>query len=156
MSKHRIAEILCILILVVFIGVLSVEETISDKTAKEVGSLLFSQLDCEGLKEQSELEIKKELSVSADSYEGIYYIKSDEIMDVREILVIKLNEGQSADSAVSKIEKRIEKKQTLFDGYAPEQSAMLQNYVLKVKAGFVFYAVWDDSAAAVSALNKIL
>ncbi len=156
MSKHRIAEILCILILVVFIGVLSVEETTSDKTAKEVGSLLFSQLDCEGLKEQSELEIKKELSVSADSYEGIYYIKSDEIMDVREILVIKLNEGQSADSAVSKIEKRIEKKQTLFDGYAPEQSAMLQNYVLKVKAGFVFYAVWDDTAAAVSALNKIL
>ena len=77
-------------------------------------------------------------------------------MDVREIIIIKLKDGASSDEAIQKIKKRLEEKQTLFEGYAPEQSAMLQNYVLKQKAGFVFYAVLTDKEAALSAFNKIL
>lgn len=156
MNKHRFAEIICIVILVVFIGILSGEETASDKTAEEVGAAVSSQVNSEGLKQCSEIEIKKELSLSADSYDGIYYLKSDEIMDVREILVIKLTENQSPDEAIELIEKRVGEKQTLFEGYAPEQSAMLQNYVLKQKAGFIFYAVSEDAETALSVFNKTL
>lgn len=156
MNKHRIAEIVCLVILVIFIGVLSAEETASDKTAEEVGAAVSAQIDCEGLKQCTDLEIKKELSLSADSYDGIYYLKSDEIMDVREVLVIKLCEGQTSDEAVEKIKKRVSEKQTLFEGYAPTQSAMLQSYVLKIKAGFVFYAVAEDAQTALSAFNKTL
>lgn len=156
MKKYRIAEIICIVILVVFIGFLSKEETTSDKTAKEVAKAVFSAVDTSGLKKQSELQIKKELSLSVDSFDGMYFIKSDDIMDVREIIIIKLKDGASSDEAIQKIKKRLEDKQTLFEGYAPEQSAMLQNYVLKQKAGFVFYAVLTDKEAALSAFNKIL
>lgn len=156
MKKYRIAEIICIVILVAFIGFLSKEETTSDKTAKEVAKAVFSAVDTSGLKKQSELQIKKELSLSVDSFDGMYFIKSDDIMDVREIIIIKLKDGASSDEAIQKIKKRLEDKQTLFEGYAPEQSAMLQNYVLKQKAGFVFYAVLTDKEAALSAFNKIL
>ncbi len=156
MKKYRIAEIICIVLLVVFIGFLSKEETTSDKTAKEVAKAVFSAVDTSGLKKQSELQIKKELSLSVDSFDGMYFIKSDDIMDVREIIIIKLKDGASSDEAIQKIKKRLEDKQTLFEGYAPEQSAMLQNYVLKQKAGFVFYAVLTDKEAALSAFNKIL
>lgn len=156
MRKYRIAEIICIVILVVFIGILSKEETASDKTVGEVAKAVSSAVDIKGLKKMSELQIKKELSLSADSYDGIYFIKSDEIMDVREIIIIKLKEGQSSDEAVEKIKKRVEEKQTLFEGYAPEQSAMLQNYSLKQKAGFIFYAVTSENETALSAFNKIL
>lgn len=156
MKKYRIAEIICIVILVAFIGFLSKEETTSDKTAKEVAKAVFSAVDTSGLKKQSELQIKKELSLSVDSFDGMYFIKSDDIMDVREIIIIKLKDGASSDEAIQKIKKRLEEKQTLFEGYAPEQSAMLQNYVLKQKAGFVFYAVLTDKEAALSAFNKIL
>lgn len=156
MKKYRIAEIICIVILVVFIGFLSKEETTSDKTAKEVAKAVFSAVDTSGLKKQSKLQIKKELSLSVDSFDGMYFIKSDDIMDVREIIIIKLKDGASSDEAIQKIKKRLEDKQTLFEGYAPEQSAMLQNYVLKQKAGFVFYAVLTDKEAALSAFNKIL
>ena len=156
MKKYRIAEIICIVLLVVFIGFLSKEETTSDKTAKEVAKAVFSAVDTSGLKKQSELQIKKEFSLSVDSFDGMYFIKSDDIMDVREIIIIKLKDGASSDEAIQKIKKRLEDKQTLFEGYAPEQSAMLQNYVLKQKAGFVFYAVLTDKEAALSAFNKIL
>ncbi len=156
MRKYRIMEIICIVFLVVFIGFLSKEETVSDKTVKEVASAVTATVDTKGLKKQKEIEIKKELSLTADSFDGIYYIKSDDIMDVREILIIKLKDNQSSDEAIEKIEKRLKDKQTLFEGYAPEQSAMLKNYCLKQKAGFIFYAILDEKEAALSAFNKIL
>lgn len=156
MKKYRIAEIICIVILVVFIGVLSADETASDKTVKEVAGAVIAEVDIKGLTKQSEMQIKKELSLTADSYDGIYYVKSDEVMDVRELLIIKLKDNQSSEEAIQKIEKRIKDKQTLFEGYAPEQSAMLQNYVLKQKAGFIFYCVLNENETAVSVFNKTL
>ena len=156
MRKYRIMEIICIVILVVFIGVLSKEETVSDKTLKEVSAAVTATIDTKGLKKQKEMHIKKELSLTAESFDGIYYIKSEDIMDVREILIIKLKENQTSDEAIEKIEKRLKNKQTLFEGYAPEQSAMLKDYCLKQKAGFIFYAVHNDKETALSAFNKIL
>ena len=94
--------------------------------------------------------------IKTKEYDGIYFAKSDDVMDVREILIIKLKENQSAEDAIKKIEKRVSAKQTLFEGYAPEQSAMLKNYVLRQKAGFIFYCVLKESETAVSAFNKTL
>ena len=156
MRKYRIMEIICIVILVVFIGVLSKEETVSDKTLKEVSAAVTATIDTKGLKKQKEMQIKKELSLTTESFDGIYYIKSEDIMDVREILIIKLKENQTSDEAIEKIEKRLKNKQTLFEGYAPQQSAMLKDYCLKQKAGFIFYAVHNDKETALSAFNKIL
>lgn len=156
MKKYRIAEIVCIVILLVFIGVLSADETASDKTLKEVAGAVIAEVNTEGLSKQSDMQIKKELSLSASEYEGIYFAKSEDVMDVREVLIIKLKENQSADGAIEKIEKRISDKQNLFEGYAPEQSAMLQNYILRQKAGFIFYCVLKDGEAAVSVFNKTL
>lgn len=156
MRKYRVAEIICIVILVVFIGFLSKEETSSDKTVKEVASAVTSVVNVEGLQKQTELQIKKELSLSADSYDGIYFLKSEDIMDVREIIIIKLKESQTSDEAIEKLEKRVTDKQTLFEGYAPEQSAMLKSYTLKQKAGFIFFAVTEENETAVSAFTKIL
>lgn len=156
MKKYRIAEIICIVILLVFIGILSADETASDKTVKEVAGAVISDVDIKGLSKQNEMQIKKELSISAKEYDGIYFVKSDEVMDVRELLIIKLKDNQSSDDAIKKIEKRIKDKQTLFEGYAPEQSAMLKNYVLKQKAGFIFYCVLEENETAVSAFNKTL
>ena len=156
MKRYRVAEIICIVILLVFIGVLSADETASDKTVKEVAGAVISDVSIKGLTKQSEMQIKKELSLTAKEYDGIYFAKSDDVMDVREILIIKLKENQSAEDAIKKIEKRVSAKQTLFEGYAPEQSAMLKNYVLRQKAGFIFYCVLKESGTAVSVFNKTL
>ena len=49
---------------------------------------------------------------------------------------------------MEKIESRVKDKQILFEGYAPEQSALLKKYVLTDKNGFIFYAVGSESADA--------
>ena len=104
MKRYRIAEIICIVILLVFIGVLSADETASDKTVKEVAGAVISDVSIKGLTKQSEMQIKKELSLTAKEYDGIYFAKSDDVMDVREILIIKLKENQSAEDAIKKID----------------------------------------------------
>ena len=133
----------------------SVASVIEHLKAGQTGAVI-SDVSIKGLTKQSEMQIKKELSLTAKEYDGIYFAKSDDVMDVREILIIKLKENQSAEDAIKKIEKRVSAKQTLFEGYAPEQSAMLKNYVLRQKAGFIFYCVLKESETAVSAFNKTL
>ena len=65
-------------------------------------------------------------------------------------MIIKLKEGYKADDTLEKIENRVKDKQVLFEGYAPEQSALLKNYVLTYKNGFIFYAVGDGATDALS------
>ena len=52
---------------------------------------------------------------------------------------------------MKKIETRVKDKQILFEGYAPEQSALLKNYQLKSVNGFIFYAVGSDNTDALMA-----
>ena len=63
-------------------------------------------------------------------------------------LIIKLKENAKADDITEKIEKRVKEKQILFEGYAPEQSAVLKNYDLSYSNGFIFYCVSEDSTDA--------
>ena len=62
-------------------------------------------------------------------------------MDVRELLVIRLKDEAQAEPLVEVIKKRIEDKITLFNGYAPEEEALLGSYVLESSRGFVMFAV---------------
>ncbi len=156
MNRHKIAEVICVVILVVFIAFLTSEEKVSDKTANQMGKAVSSAVDIKGLKKQDKMAIKKELSLSWGAFDGIFYLKSDDIMDVREILLIKLKEGTGGNEAVKLIEKRLKERQALFDGYAPEQSALLQNYRLKEKGGFIFCVVSAEADMALSAFNKNL
>ena len=56
---------------------------------------------------------------------------------------------------MEKIESRVKDKQVLFEGYAPEQSALLKKYDLTYKNGFIFYAVGADSTDARIIFNSV-
>ena len=61
MKKYRIMEIICIVILVLFIGILSKEETLSNKTVKEVAKAVTAAVNTEGLKKQKTKELRNQL-----------------------------------------------------------------------------------------------
>ena len=66
-------------------------------------------------------------------------------MDVRELLIIKVNQSGDEDNIIIAVNSKLSDKKTLFESYAPEQSALLKNAVLVYKEGFVFYCVGKDA-----------
>lgn len=156
MNKHRVIEIICVVFLVCFIFVISADDKYSDKTVKEVIYAVSDQVDMEAVSSLKKNKVKQEFGIDFEDIDSFAYYASDSIMTVDELLVIKLKEGVKADGITEKIRTRVNDKQILFEGYAPEQSALLKNYVLTYRNGFIFYAVGSDAADALEKFIKVI
>ena len=154
MNKHRVLEIFCVVFLVIFIFVISYEGAYTDKTAKEIAKDVTSVMDVSELTSVSKRKIKQDFGIDFSQIDSFVYYASESIMTVDELMIIKLNEGVNADSITETIEKRVKEKQVLFDGYAPEQSALLKNYVIDFDSGVIFYAVGQSATEAYQAFRS--
>ena len=152
----KIGEALCVVFLAVFIIFITSGDDISDKTAKQVAVPVVKAYDTEGLVAVGKKQFKKQLKLSADDFDGYYYFASESIMDVREVLVIKLKDVADADRVVSALQSRVSEKTTLFEDYAPKESALLKNHILVSEAGFVYYAVGEDADEGFEAFKSSL
>ena len=151
MNKHRVIEIICVVFLVFFILVISDEGKYSDKTVKEVVYAVSAETNMEDLTSHKKNKVQQEFAIDFEGIHSFAYYASESIMNVDELLIIKLQEGVKADDIMEQIETRVKDKQILFEGYAPEQSALLKNYQLKSVNGFIFYAVGSDNTDALMA-----
>ena len=156
MNKHRIFEIICVVLLICFIFFISREEPYSDKSVRDVVDAVSAEINVEELKSYNKNKIQEEFDIEFQDIDSYAYYASDSVMNVEELLVIKLKEGAKADNITEKIEQRVKDKQVLFEGYAPEQSAMLKNYVLIYQKGFIFYAVCDEWADALTLVTSYI
>lgn len=154
MSKHRKFEILCVVALIIFIGFVSRETAYSSKTAAEVVESITASCDISELKPINRNKIREEFSIDFTQVDSFEYYASDSIMNVDELMIIKLREEVKPDEIKAKIEKRVTDKQALFEGYAPEQSALLKEYILTDDKGFVFYAVGKEAEKALAAFKS--
>ena len=148
MNKHRVIEIICVVFLVCFIFAISADDNYSGKTVTDVVDAVSPEVNMDALTSFKKNKVKQEFGIDFVGVDSFAYYASDSIMTVDELLIIKLEEGVKADEIMEKIESRVKDKQILFEGYAPEQSALLKKYVLTDKNGFIFYAVGSESADA--------
>ena len=148
MNKHRVFEIICVVFLVCFIFAISADDNYSNKTVADVVNAVSPEMNMDALTSFKKNKVKQEFGIDFVGVDSFAYYASDSIMTVDELLIIKLEEGVKADEIMEIIESRVKDKQILFEGYAPEQSALLKKYVLTDKNGFIFYAVGSESADA--------
>ena len=148
MNKHRVIEIICVVFLVCFIFAISADDNYSNKTVADVVNAVSPEMNMDALTSFKKNKVKQEFGIDFVGFDSFAYYASDSIMTVDELLIIKLEEGVKADEIMEIIESRVKDKQILFEGYAPEQSALLKKYVLTDKNGFIFYAVGSESADA--------
>ena len=148
MNKHRVIEIICVVFLICFIFIISGDGKYSDKTVEEVVNAVSAEVDMEVMTSYEKNKVKQEFGIDFAGIDSFAYYASDSIMTVDELLIIKLQEGVNPEGIMEKIESRVKDKQVLFEGYAPEQSALLKKYDLTYKNGFIFYAVGADSTDA--------
>lgn len=152
----KIGEALCVVFLALFIVFITSGDEVSNKTAKQVAVPVVKVYDTEGLVAIDKKQLKKQLKLSADDFDGYYYFASESIMDVREVLVIKLKDVADADRVISVLQSRVSEKTTLFEDYAPEESALLKNHILVSEGGFVYYAVGEDADEGLEAFKSSL
>ena len=62
-------------------------------------------------------------------------------MDAEELLVVKLKSTDQAEALTEAILKRQAGKEQSFEGYAPEQYALAQDYILDVQGNYILFVI---------------
>lgn len=147
MKALRFKEIICVILTAAFLFGVTREQPPSETSAAEMAAALLAVTDVSALHECKNAEFKREFLLNPNDYDGVAYYASDSIMEVRELLVVRLADEQQGEALAERIRGRVQDKIALFDGYAPEQEALLDGYVLEHTRGFVLFAVCDEPEA---------
>lgn len=156
MTKERVKELICVILTVVFIVFVTSDTPDSDKTVNEVCDSVIKVMDMNELQERKKNQFKKEFLLNPNDYDGVVYYSSDSVIQVRELLVVRLKNEEQSEQLIENIQKRIEQKITLFKGYSPEEEALLRSYVLENTRGFVLFAVCDNPEQLVQTFKDSL
>ncbi len=156
MKKYFIVEILCVLLAVSYI-VYSVSTTsvTTIKSAEEISSLLVTDMSTDDICERNINFITEKYGVSSSMFSSVVCFSSDDVMNVNELFIGVLTD-ESNDEIIRSFEDYAEDRFNLYNGYAPEQAALIDNYVLDVSSGALIFCIDDNAEAIYSKLLKIL
>lgn len=148
MKKYIIAEITCVILTFSFI-IYTVTTTTgtTEKTAVEICQNLVADMSTDDLTERNVNFINEKYNVSSSVFSSVMCLSSDDVMNVKEIFVGVFNEEADSET-ICAFESYAEDRFNLYNGYAPEQSALIDNYILEVSSGALFFCI-DDNAQAI-------
>lgn len=155
MSKAAVGQLICVVILGIFIALSFFGEGPTEKTAAEIGEAITAKISTEGLQSFDEERLYSQFGLQADSFEGFAYYGSEDIMDVREILVLKEKDETELDKASELIEKKAQEKYNTYKDYDPLAASLLEKRVLENKRGVIIYIVDENASAGLEAFSQI-
>ncbi len=128
----------------------------SDRPFKEVKQAVEKKIDTEHMKDVSSQGLKRYYGLNGADYDGVMMYVSTSSMSAEEVLVVKAKNTEQARELEDAIEKRIEERKNVFEGYAPEQVKMLKEAQKSVRGTYVFLAISPDSNSYREAFTKAL
>ena len=129
----------------------------SDTPFETVLSAVTGSVDLSDVREGENQMVRRLYGVSPADYEEcvLYYPSTN--MGAEEILLVKLNPGQSADALVAAAEQRVEDQLNVFEGYGIEQVALLNDHArIEAPGNYFLFIVSAGADDAVAAFYEVL
>lgn len=80
-------------------------------------------------------------------FENITLYRNEDAMSASELLIAKFDSLETAKTLEDAIEKRVESQHSIYEGYAPEQAAQVENALIDVQGNYGIYYVGSDPEA---------
>ena len=87
--------------------------------------------------------LKKYFDLNPDDYDGVMIYTPRSNMDAEELVLIKLSSNDQAEAITRQIEARIQSQYEIYEGYAPEEVALLDGAIIDVQGNYILYVVGD-------------
>lgn len=144
--KSKFLTFTLLLILILFTGCSSESKNTEKPSVSEIISNIETEIPLDFVsKSDNTKSLKRFFSLNPSDYEEVILFTPASSMDVKELMIIKLKDSTQIDLVETAIESRITKQIESFSGYGPEQCALLDDYVLKIKNNYIFYSVGEQS-----------
>ena len=156
-KNYLIYEVLCVIFLFVFIiWICATHSGGTQKSIEEVSAPVLSALGQDQMVKKTNADAGKAFDFDIEKTEGIVYYANDNVMDVSEMLIVKLNDSNDANEIKESIRNRVTDRENLYKNYAPEQYALLEDSVIKVNGNIIFYCTAVNSDELYEAYKKAL
>ena len=112
----------------------------------QVSEAVVSAADLSGMTEGDNQMVRRLYGLDPADYEGVllYYPSSN--MGAEEILVVRLRDPSQQEAVETAMRARIQSQMDVFEGYAPEQYATLEQGVVEVQGNYLLLVVAKDTA----------
>ncbi len=154
MYRYRFVEIICVLLALWFI-VLSVSgKKELNMTASEIMEIVCKD-EISGLVSRDREFIRENLGFDPDVFSSFSYYSSDDVMNVNEVFIAVLDINGSGTAAVEAMEAYRLGRLNLFNGYAPEQAALIENRKHLFEGNVIIYIISENADEILSAFMKL-
>lgn len=145
-TKYIVKYFFIILSLTLLIGCESYSENTKAPTVSQIVDYIQAEIPLDFVNPSDNTKtLKRFFSLNSSDYEEVILFSPISSMDVEELLIIKIKSSDQIDLIETAIESRVDKQLQSFSGYAPEQCALLEDYIFKVHGNYVFYSVGESS-----------
>ena len=140
LKKYAVSEALCFAALAAFIIILCLSRAGgTQKELSEVAAPVVAAMDDGEMTKKSNADAAKAFQLDLTKTEDIVYYSNDNIMDVSELLIVKLKDSDDASEFEDAIKNRINDRKNLYKSYAPEQYSLLNNSIVESSGNTVFF-----------------
>lgn len=123
---------------------------------EQVSAEVAGRISSDHISKSSARYLKKNFGLNADDYDGVLIYTPNTNMSAEEVLLIRLKDLSQSDEVTGAIEERIASQYRIFEGYAPDQVALLDRSVVDVQANYILYIVGDDAGSIDEVFRKSL
>ncbi|MDK2562523.1 DUF4358 domain-containing protein [Romboutsia sedimentorum] len=116
-----------------------------DKNLGDIEKYISSKVSLDKMEKGTSKTLKRYYGLNSNELEDFVLYTSKSTMDVDEMLMVKVKDESQIQSIEDVIDFRINKQLESFSGYGPKQCELLDNYEIKVKGKYVFFAVSEKA-----------
>ncbi|MBR3248378.1 MAG: DUF4358 domain-containing protein [Clostridiales bacterium] len=128
----------------------------TQKSIEEVSAPVCLVLTDGQMNKKTNTDAIKSFGIDLDKTEGLVYYANDSVMDVSEMLIVKLVSADDAQEFRTAIQNRVTDQENLYKNYAPDQYALLEDCIIKTSGNTVFYCTAKNADELYEAYKKAL
>lgn len=133
--------LIMIIAIILFIG----RRSESSASFSDVKDAVSKVADTAHMELNSERFLKKYFELNAEDYEEILIYTPITNMDANELVLLKLKDASQGEAVKAAIENRIRSQLDIYEGYAPEQVALLDAAIIDDRGNYILYVVGENS-----------
>ncbi len=155
MRKDRLFNLI-LMVVAVFMLIYPFRYRISSTSIDEIQSCLDPYMETENTRLATSRNISQDYGLRSDDYAGILLYESKESTEVNEIMVAKVKSSDQREEVKKAMESRIEKRIKVFEGYGPEQTALLKESKVRDEKGYVVLIISPNAENIWKEILKVI
>ena len=132
-----------VIVLAVFLTFIYAGQNADDVPMEEIEQQLLENTELADMSKCGNRTLMQFYGLDYAQFDEYLYYKSSKALSVDELLIVKAKAASDLDGAKDAAESRIQSQLKTYEGYGPEQVAMLKNAIVIVRGNYLFCCVAD-------------